>query len=50
MRLKSVTYHIFFTLVVFKLTFNKNLTKIFHAFNFHLQQIIYTDFLLFFSV
>ncbi len=48
MRLKIVTRHIFFTLFVCKETFNKILTKIFHTFNFHLQQIIYTNFLLFF--
>ncbi len=50
MRLKTVTRHIFFTLFVCKETFNRILTKVFHTFYFHLQQIIYTDFLLFFSV
>ncbi|ERO03404.1 hypothetical protein SEEN0113_18860 [Salmonella enterica subsp. enterica serovar Newport str.  len=50
MRLKTVTRHIFFTLFVCKETFNKILTKIFHTFNFHLQQIIYTTFLLFFRM
>ncbi|EDU7899980.1 hypothetical protein CSN27_001596 [Salmonella enterica subsp. houtenae] len=40
----------FFTLFVCKETFNRILTKIIHTINFHLQQLIYTDFLLFFSV
>ncbi|EAB1568746.1 hypothetical protein EFY85_06920 [Salmonella enterica] len=40
----------FFTLFVCKETFNKILTNIFHTFNFHLQQIIYTTFLLFFRM
>ncbi|ECC8731201.1 hypothetical protein DM684_09470 [Salmonella bongori] len=40
----------FFTLFVCKETFNKFLTKISHTFNFHLQQIIYTAWVMFFSV